>query len=479
VRAAIYERISKDRTGEEAGVARQDEDCVALAEQLAATVVEKYVDNDTSATNRRKPRKHYLRMLEDIRAGKVDTVICWHTDRLYRQPRELEDLIDLVETHHVLIRACRAGELDLSTPTGRMVARLLGAVAKHEVEHKSDRWLRAVQQNREAGKVPPSRLRMYGYTGATRDGEGALLDAGGKIVADEAERIRWMVKQVLRGSTLASIARKLNDEHVPTVTGSQWHTITIRSLLMHPRIAGHVVWQGEIIAQGQWEPILDEATWNAVRALLAARNGMSGGPRVALLLDLAYCHCGTRMHTGAKTWRTAAGEIRRRRSYRCPIQPPYDVGCRKVSINAEPIEELVEAYAKARLDDPRVRSAIAARNIVAQSADLSAELGELEERYDELKAALTVVKGRAVTDITTAMADLERQINERLKSLKQHGTVALPKRGVWPTDLAQRAALVQMVVGRVWVDPHRTGAPPRFDPNRVRVEPTKMVAQHL
>lgn len=48
-RAAVYVRISKDDTGERAGVQRQREDCLALAESRGWEVVEVFEDNDVSA----------------------------------------------------------------------------------------------------------------------------------------------------------------------------------------------------------------------------------------------------------------------------------------------------------------------------------------------------------------------------------------------------------------------------------------------
>ncbi len=65
-----------------------------------------------------------------------------------------------VPTHTV-----RAGLLDLSTPSGRMVARQLGAVAQYESEHKSDRVRRARLQAAQHGEPqggPRSRSRAKG-----------------------------------------------------------------------------------------------------------------------------------------------------------------------------------------------------------------------------------------------------------------------------------------------------------------------------
>src|SRR4051812_1421815 len=94
VRAAIYLRISLDATGEGLGVERQGEDCRRIAAERGWAVVAEYVDNSISASDRRKDRPGYNRLVDAFAAGAFDALICWDLDRLTRQPRQLEDWID-------------------------------------------------------------------------------------------------------------------------------------------------------------------------------------------------------------------------------------------------------------------------------------------------------------------------------------------------------------------------------------------------
>ena len=110
------------------GVDRQEEDCRRLAEERGLEVGEVYVDDDLSAYSG-KPRPAYLRLLEDLRGGRFGTVIAWHTDRLHRSPLELEEYIKICEEQGVATVTCKAGHIDLETPSGRAVARTLGAWA--------------------------------------------------------------------------------------------------------------------------------------------------------------------------------------------------------------------------------------------------------------------------------------------------------------------------------------------------------------
>jgi site-specific DNA recombinase len=148
--AALYCRISQDRAGDALGVDRQRQDCEALAERRGWTVGEVFVDDDRSAYSGRV-RPGYNRMLEGLKAGRFGALVAWHPDRLHRSPLELESFIDLVNATGVAIATCSAGEYDLATAAGRMTARVVGAVARHESEQKSERIRRQREQAAQAG----------------------------------------------------------------------------------------------------------------------------------------------------------------------------------------------------------------------------------------------------------------------------------------------------------------------------------------
>src|SRR6476620_6787515 len=144
-RTAIYTRLSADHTGERLGVTRQLEDCLALAQRLGWEVTHRFDDNDLSAFNG-KTRPGFEALLDAMKRGEIDGLICWHTDRLYRSMKDLERLIAIAEANRVQIRTVQSGELDLSTSAGRMMARILGSVARAEGEHKGERQKRANAQ---------------------------------------------------------------------------------------------------------------------------------------------------------------------------------------------------------------------------------------------------------------------------------------------------------------------------------------------
>src|SRR5690606_22689586 len=93
---------------------------------------------------------------------RADTVLAWHTDRLHRSPAELEEYIDVCEPRTVQTRTVKAGALDLTTATGRMIARQLGVQARYEVERMVERQKRKRDEMARDGKFFGGR-RPFGW----------------------------------------------------------------------------------------------------------------------------------------------------------------------------------------------------------------------------------------------------------------------------------------------------------------------------
>src|SRR5262245_43281569 len=130
--AATYCRISFDRNGTEAGVERQRVDTDRLAKRLGYRVVERFVDNDRSASRKtRRSREAFDQLLALARSGGVDAVIVYDLDRFTRNPDELKPWIEAAEATGVKIHS--TGDLvDLADPDSLFKARILLAVAEKE-----------------------------------------------------------------------------------------------------------------------------------------------------------------------------------------------------------------------------------------------------------------------------------------------------------------------------------------------------------
>lgn len=327
-RAAIYVRISSDKEGAGLGVARQAEDCQKLADRLGWTVVEVLEDNDISAYQRKRPRPAYQRLLRGISDGTFDGVLAWHPDRLHRRNAELEEFITAVEDHGVRIATVQGGALDLSTPDGRMTARLLGAIAGREVEHGRERVLRAKQQAAQAGKWRGGR-RPFGY------------EADGVTIREsEAGIVREACKGILSGRSMRGLAIEISGRGVVSTSGNPFTETTLRAVLLRARNAGLIEQRGEIVGPAEWPGIVSEDTWRAVRGVLTdpARVTPQGEHRAHLLSGIGSCGvCGAPLRMGAS---------RHGRAYRCARSTGHVVR------NAEQLERYVRDVVATVLRDP-------------------------------------------------------------------------------------------------------------------------------
>lgn len=282
VRAVIYTRISDDKLGERAGVTRQREDCTAIVRARGWNLVDEYCDNSISASKRKVRRPEYDRMVADYEAGHIDAIVCWDLDRLTRQPRQLEDWIDRAQDYGLLLTTAN-GEADLATDSGRLFARIKAAVAREEIERKSERQCRAARQRAEQGRGS-SFKPCYGYTSMN------------EIVPAEAEIVRALYQRLAAGDTVYGLTEWLREHGPAPHQTSRWSRTTVRGMLTNPRYAARVVYQGQVTATpGVWEPIIDDDLFDTVQGILSDPRRMKNGGQTArrhILSGIAHCHCG-------------------------------------------------------------------------------------------------------------------------------------------------------------------------------------------
>lgn len=308
-KAAIYLRISLDREMDGLAIDRQREQCEALAKYRQWQVVETYVDQSKSATDRTKVRPAYDRMVADYKAGAFDAIICYDLDRLTRQPRQLEDWIDASELRGLALVTAN-GDADLSTDGGRMYARIKAAIARAEMERKGARQSSAQLQRAKQGRAPKG-MRPLGYT------------VSGDVIPDEAEAVRAIYRLFTRTDhreSLRSLARGLSGtepidglrprpkhSHIvsaeraerrlaegkaprPIEPDGEWSPSTVLGILRNPRYAQmstytpktaqpdggrRRTWRAQILRddagepiRGQWDAIVDDETWWRAQSIL-------------------------------------------------------------------------------------------------------------------------------------------------------------------------------------------------------------------
>lgn len=466
--AAIYVRISQDRDGGGLGVDRQQADCEALAERLGWSVSGVFVDNDVSAYSG-KPRPEYERLLAALESGAIRGVLAWHPDRLHRSPTELETYINLAERKRIATHTVQAGHWDLSTPSGRAVARTLGIWARYESEHKGERIKAARIQQAKAGGWHGG-MRPYGYE-----------PDGVTIRVSEAREIVNAIEQIIAGVSLRSIVRELNTRGIPTATGrGKWTSVVLRDNIMRPRTAGLSSHLGEIVGKAVWPPIVPEDTWRAACAVLSdpSRKTNHRGGTVRWLGSGIYV-CGVCFEP---TLRVGTNGGSGRRTYRCGNRNRENTGGH-VTREANTLDSFVELAVVKRLSRADAAALFVSGADSPDRGALELEKAGINARLDELaslfgRARLTASQLEAgseplmqrSSEISTLLAaSVGRGPLAELASVEDiaeawFGTQDDRSDGF---SLGERRAILS-AVAVVTVLPAKRG--PVFDPASVRIE---------
>ena len=145
LRAALYVRVST----REQDVQMQLHDLQRVADQRGWQVVDVYADEGVSGAKDSRPALD--RVMADARSGKLDVVAVWRFDRFARSTRHLVNALgefDALGVHFLSVTEA----IDTSTPMGRMVFTVIGAVAELEREIIRERVAGGIRKAQRAGK---------------------------------------------------------------------------------------------------------------------------------------------------------------------------------------------------------------------------------------------------------------------------------------------------------------------------------------
>ncbi|MGQ0737186.1 MAG: recombinase family protein [Acidobacteriota bacterium] len=145
MRCAVYARVS---TGEQ-DPENQLQELRRYAEARGWTAVE-YTDRGVSGAKDKRPALD--RLVADAKRRKFDVLVCWRLDRLGRNLRHLILLLD--ELHALGIGFVTLGgeAIDTTSPTGRLVLHVLGAISEFERTRIAERVRAGLARVRASGK---------------------------------------------------------------------------------------------------------------------------------------------------------------------------------------------------------------------------------------------------------------------------------------------------------------------------------------
>jgi DNA invertase Pin-like site-specific DNA recombinase len=475
IRVILYLRLSDSRN-EKGSFQDREKKLRARARQLGWTVLSVVIENDlmpggkksASAFKRRKVtlpdgttamrvlRPGYRSILDAMAAGRAEAILAEDLDRTMRDPRDLEDLIDVVESRKLYADSLSAS-LRLTaggTDSEITMARLLVAVANKSSRDTSRRVSDARERKATSGRYCGGGKRPYGFD---RDGE--------TVRPDEADVIAEMAAKLVQGASLRSLVAELRERQVSTVTGVPWSVPTLREILARPRNAGIAVHRNEEVGEACWDAIIPVDTLRSVQRIIrddSRRLGPGPAPRW-LLTNIARCEsCDT--HPGMVCGKSPVGP-----NYRCDPSG-------HISINAGKLDDFVTRMLLARVTEPDAEKLLLAKDARPDidAAALRREAASIRKNLKGLaedKALGLIDRPQMIAGTAKGKARLEVIELELNASTADDPLVSLVRasdpRVVWGgMSLATRRLVVVRLVPVLRVGPsrHRGG---RFDGTRL------------
>nr|WP_274380751.1 recombinase family protein [Nesterenkonia muleiensis] len=423
----MYLRISANRTSDHASIEQQRADCTTLAAQLGYTEVIEFVDEAVSAYHHRT-RPQYQRLLDHVEHAPAATIIIWHMDRLYRQPRELEELLDLLDARPVRVESVQGGLFDLNRHEGRLFARQLVAFANYESAHKGARVARAHQQRAHRGLLHGG--THYGY------------HQNGSLHPDQSKILRRIIDHYLTGLAPTVIARELTATGIPApADGPKWNATTITAILtsrrVHLRAGEH---------HGTWEPIITEEESALIRALQIAPRRDPARSSTTLLGGMAYCStCDNRLVSGV----THRGQ----RIYRCRTHP---TSCGQVTADMTQTDQAIITHLTAlhplRTERPPLRPPA---SILTTLTAATSALHETARQY----GAATITRETFLTHRLRLISIIEASDIELHRHLQHRILQHYPDAPATMTSLSisRQRTIINALASKITIDPRRPG----------------------
>jgi site-specific DNA recombinase len=399
-------------------------------------------------------RPDLQKLLNDIRARKIDVIVVYKVDRLTRSLADFAKLVELFDAHGVSFVSVTQ-QFNTTTSMGRLTLNVLLSFAQFEREVTSERIRDKIAASKRKGLWVGGNLPL-GYE--MKDGKIAIIE-------EEAELVRSIFRRYLELGSVNELLRDLRERNIRTKTrllstgatrgGIPFGRGALYYLLSNHFYIGEVKYKNEI-PPGEQPPIMDRALFEAVRQKSLAQwshRTVARNKSDHLLMGLLFDDAGHRM---IPTHATKAG-IR----YRYYASTPILNGEAKTAstgsvsrIPAADIEGIIVKSLKTHLADKQDGSTFSA----VQLRD--------REALAQLVAGIVVHRDKLVVRFKSDHTDDAPDRADDHSSLtiawhkppsKRSRRILLPhnasRSDVRPEQFERRARLVSTIArGRRWLD---------------------------
>lgn len=318
-----------------------------------------YEDEGFSGGNIFRPQ--FTRMMEDARAGKIDSIICYRLDRISRNIGDFAKLIDELSYRNISFVSIKE-QFDTGTPMGKAMMYIASVFSQLEretiAERIRDNMHELSKTGRWLGGVTPTGYGSESITRVTVDGKERTA-CKLKTIPDEAQLVKLIFDKFLEVQSLTKTETYLMQRDYHTKNGKEFTRFALKNILSNPvyMIADEAAYQHLILcgvdlfsekeefdgvhglmaynrtiqtpgkatqikpmeewimSVGKHEGVVAGAQWIKAQALLDENKGKSyryraGQKSEALLSGILRCGCGGFMRPKLTQRTNAKGELK-------------------------------------------------------------------------------------------------------------------------------------------------------------------------
>jgi site-specific DNA recombinase len=472
----VTRRSLLNRDGTEGSTRRQERAVHSYIKDHDMGVVVAVYTDIASAYDEGAKRPEFENALADLRAGRIDGIAVWKIDRLVRRATQFRRVVDVLEESggrlFSLVESIDTGAEGSTKHFTNLILTTLVSLAEMESDNTAVRTTLMHQDRARQGLVHRTQVRPYGHTADWTE-----------IVPGEAELIREAARRIVAGEPGFSVTQDWTRRKIPTAQGkTQWRQDVLRNILLSPRMIAKRDYRGDLIALADVPLILDEKTWERVRAALSARSFQRGRTESRLLTNIMVCvRCGEPV---------VGGNVRGtgRPTYNCRKRPNHQDACGGVQVVGEFADALVGQEVAAFLSYPNRIHALLRQH--AQGPELDAlhdRINELSESLLALDTALNPPPGKPRMTLEAywqqvAAIEAEReQVQRRLSVTREAALLTETLNLEWTPErwadrpMEWKRAILRLVVERIELAPgdrnsQRGRFGNTFDPDRIKVK---------
>lgn len=209
-RAAVYARYSSDMQSE-SSIEDQIDICQKKIAQEGYTFIQAYPDYAISgASTINRPSLNAL--MHDAEQGLFDIIVCEALDRLSRDLSDIAGIYKQLSFYNIKLITIAEGDIT------ELHIGLKGTMNQLFLKDLAQKTKRGQMGALNAGRIPGG--KSYGYKATAEKGVFIIDD-------DEAETVRYIFNEYVKGHSALTIARRLNNNNVPAPRGGYWNASTI------------------------------------------------------------------------------------------------------------------------------------------------------------------------------------------------------------------------------------------------------------